>query len=360
MPEPLKNQYSQQYIERLANELKKHFTDFRSEAFIRQVLDKDWPHRELKQRMRHIVNCIHLFLPIDYKQQINVLKKVAPHFGSFTGMLFPDFVEVYGIEYPETSVPALEFFTQYSSSEFAVRPFIVRYPEMMVKQHFVWAHHKNHHVRRLASEGIRPRLPWAMALPDFKRNPSDILPILEKLKSDDSEYVRRSVANNLNDISKDHPKTVLDIAKKWKGQNKETDWIIRHACRGMLKRGDEQTMNIFGFEISKANIANLKVSAQHVKIGGAFSFEFTVKTDSPSEKLKLAYRIDFMKMNGKTSGKVFHLSELELKKAEEINIRKNHSFKNLTTRKHHPGKHALAILINGKELGSVDFELLEP
>jgi 3-methyladenine DNA glycosylase AlkC len=89
---------------------------------------------------------------------------------------------------------------------------------------------QNHDVRRLASEGCRPRLPWAMALPQFRKDPSPALPILEKLKNDESDYVRKSVANNLNEISKDHPQLVLDICERWYGQTANTDWLVKHAC----------------------------------------------------------------------------------------------------------------------------------
>lgn len=357
MAEPLKNQYSTEYIQRLAAEIKKHYPAFELKAFSSLVLNSDWPQYELKQRMRHIVRSIHAHLPFKYHQQIEILKKVAPTFGSFTGMLFPDFVEVYGMDHPDVSIPALELFTQYSSSEFAVRPFTVRYPEKMVDQHLNWAQHENHHVRRLATEGIRPRLPWAMALPNFKKDPAPIIPILEKLKKDKSEYVRKSVANNLNDISKDHPELVLKIAKKWLGQSKETDWIVRHACRGLLKKGDVQAMNLFGFEVSNTEVKDLKLSTYKIKIGGEFSFEFVLKSDQRPEKLKLAYQIDFLKKNGKSAGKVFHLAEVKVENGEEILLKKKHAFKDLTTRQHNPGKHKLSILINGKSAGAVDFEL---
>ena len=141
MPEPLKNQYSEDYIQRLAQSLRQDYPALDTQGFVAHVLDVEWPSKELKQRMRHIVHAIHRFLPVDYAHQLAILQKTAPSFGSFTGMLFPDFVEVYGLEHPELSIPALEYFTQFSSSEFAVRPFIVKYPERMIPQHMAWAVH---------------------------------------------------------------------------------------------------------------------------------------------------------------------------------------------------------------------------
>src|SRR5690606_550673 len=144
-------------------------------------------------------------LPPDYIEAVGVLKKAAPYFTGLEAMIFPDFVETYGLDHWEASMDALELMTRYSSSEYAVRPFIAKDTERMMAQMLEWAHSDSEHVRRLASEGCRPRLPWAMGLTMLKKDPSPILPILETLKQDESLYVRRSVANNLNDISKDHP-----------------------------------------------------------------------------------------------------------------------------------------------------------
>ena len=134
--------------------------------------------------MRHITETLHQFLPNDYPKAINVLKPIAAKCSGFEYMFFQDYVEVYGMDDYETSIPALEHFTKYASSEFAVRPFIIKYPSKMMRQMEKWANSENHHVRRLASEGCRPRLPWAMALAEFKSNPSPILKVIEKLKNE--------------------------------------------------------------------------------------------------------------------------------------------------------------------------------
>ena len=145
-------------------------------------------------------------------------------------MLFPDYVECYGLEHFDSSISALETFTKYSSAEFAVRPFIMRYEQKMMSQMRKWSRSKNHHLRRLSSEGCRPRLPWSMALPAFKQDPTAILTIISALLSDGSEYVRRSVANNLNDISKDHPEIVIEITRQNLGQSDATDKLLKHAA----------------------------------------------------------------------------------------------------------------------------------
>jgi 3-methyladenine DNA glycosylase AlkC len=162
--------------------------------------------------MMHTSESLHIYLPMEYSESVQILMKAALKFSGFQYMFFPGFIELYGLDEYEQSIKALEIFTQHSSSEFAVRPFIKIYSHKMMEQMELWAESENHHVRRLSSEGCRPRLPWAIALPEFKKDPSPVIPILEKLKNDESEYVRRSVANNLNDISKDNSYVEISAA----------------------------------------------------------------------------------------------------------------------------------------------------
>ena len=276
MPEPLKNLYNDQLIRTLCNHLKNQYTDLDAEGFVNHVFDKEWNNKELKERMAHISESFQVFIPYDYAKVLAILKAVSPKFGGFEYMFFPGFVELYGMDHYEDSINALEHFTENSSSEFAVRPFIKQFPNKMMAQMNLWAESTNYHVRRLATEGCRPRLPWAMALPEFKKDPRPILPILEKLKNDDSEYVRRSVANNLNDISKDNPEIVLEIARKWLGSTKETDWVIKHACRSLLKQGQPEIMALFGFaKPDHIEIQNFKVQKQ-AEMGKDVAFSFTL------------------------------------------------------------------------------------
>jgi 3-methyladenine DNA glycosylase AlkC len=156
--------------------------------------------------------------------------------GGLVYIFLPDYIEQYGLEDFESSVKAIENVTRFVSCEFAVRPFILKYGGTMMKKMRTWSLHKSYHVRRLSSEGSRPRLPWAISIPELKKDPSPILPILENLKNDPSEWVRRSVANNLNDIAKDHPGLVIELARKWKGISRETDAIIKHGSRTLLKK----------------------------------------------------------------------------------------------------------------------------
>lgn len=235
MAELLKDTYDKEFIKVLAAEIKQVYTEFDEKIFVKNIFNKEWDKKELKQRIRHISENIKCGLPQDYAKSIAILKPVSLNFTGLKHLVFPDFIEICGINDLKTSIHAMEYFTEGSSSEFPVRHFIIKYEHKMMKQMNTWSKSKNEHIRRLACEGCRPRLPWAVALPKFKKDPKSILPILERLKSDKSEYVRRSVANNLNDISKDNPDVVINIVKEWFGDNNETDRVVKHACRTLLK-----------------------------------------------------------------------------------------------------------------------------
>ncbi|TMV49461.1 DNA alkylation repair protein [Paenibacillus mesophilus] len=358
MAEPLKDIYNDSFMDKLAGKIKAEQPNFPSEAFKKLVFADGWESLALKQRMRRISESLSATLPPDYREALDILMRASVDCRGFEHMFFPDFVELRGLDDPEASVPALAVFTKYSSSEFAVRPFIRKYPDLLRKQLTTWAADPNEHVRRLASEGCRPRLPWAMALNEFKDDPSPVLELLELLKEDSSEYVRRSVANNLNDISKDHPGLVMKTARRWYGRHPHTDWIVRHACRSLLKRCDPETLRFFGFvPAERISVVGLTLSAEEVSIGGAFTAAFRiVNSGDSSSLLRIEYAIDFVKANGSRSRKLFKLSEKEYDPGETP-VRFNHRFEQLTTRKHYPGEHALAIIVNGEQLSGISFTL---
>lgn len=358
MAEPLKNLYTLELAEGLAREIVSVWPKFDSAAFVECVFADSWEELELKGRMARISEMLHRFLPPNYRKSLGVLLKVAPRFEGFQYMFFPDFVEKYGMDEYELSVAALEVLTERFSGEFAVRPFIVRYPKRMMAQMKQWAASKNEHVRRLASEGCRPRLPWAMALPVFKADPRPVLSILEKLKADESEYVRRSVANNLNDISKDNPEVVMEIARSWMGKRERTDRLVKHACRTLLKRGDAEALGLFGYQSPKHVEIDKLVVAKSVNWGGALEFSFALRTsENRIGKLRIEYGIDFMKNNGRLSRTVFKISESDFPLREKQVIR-SHPFKPISTRKYYAGAHGVAIILNGEEVASGTFELL--
>ena len=366
MPEPLKNLFSKSFINELAEVLSETVPGFNKKLFVQKIFDKHWEEKELKQRMRHITLTLREFLPDDFVKSSRIIVDISKNYIqkngeglSFLHMFLPEYIELFGLDHYKESVKAFEQVTKFTSAEFAVRPFIIRYPEKMMEQMLLWSNNKNMFVRRLSSEGCRPRLPWAMALPELKKNPASILPILENLKNDDAETVRKSVANNINDISKDNPEVVLSIIKKWKGKSKNTDWIIKHGARTLLKKGHEHVMHNFGLkQVSKIQISKFKLSSNSINLGDTLSFSFQLlNNESSDHKLRVDYAIYYMKSGGKQSKKVFRLTETTFPKQKTVLITKKQRFIDFTTRKHHTGKHILSVIVNGKEFAKKSFLL---
>ncbi|HAH47581.1 MAG TPA: DNA alkylation repair protein, partial [Planctomycetaceae bacterium] len=244
--------------------------------------------------------------------------------------------------------------------EFAVRPFIVHDQPRMLRQLKLWSASPDLHVRRLASEGSRPRLPWAMALPAFKKNPTPVLPILKRLKADPSEYVRRSVANHLNDISKDHPEIVISLAEQWLAGKPETRWIVKHGCRTLLKQGDPQALALFGYcKPEHLSIRGFQLRPGVISMGEQVAFEFElVSHKTELGHIRMEYAIEFVRQKGAPARKVFKISE-GVYPDRSRQYRSRHSFKPITTRNYYPGTHRLAIIVNGQQLDLAEFELQE-
>ncbi len=378
MAEPFKNMYNKPFFDRFMKDLKLVIPDFDAREFVSQVMDEEWENKELKQRCRHITTVLKKFLPADYKEAIakilellDHVKSARPDFSRIDdkkfgltleyGAILDNYVEQYGLDDYGTSVKAIEKITQFTSCEFVVHPFIIRYPDKMMKQMLVWSKHEHWGVRRLASEGCRPRLPWAMALPDLKKDPAPILPILENLKNDPARFVRLSVANNLNDISKDNPQIVIDLVKRWKGESKEVDWIIKHGCRTLLKQGNPEVMKLFGFDCMGENIRieDFQILTPVVKVGNSLEFSFNLLNGNHRKtKIRLEYGIYYQKANGTLAKKVHKISEKEYAGNSTTQITRRHSFRVVTTRKFHPGLHQVAVVINGNEFEKHDFELI--
>jgi 3-methyladenine DNA glycosylase AlkC len=356
----LKNMYNAEFFEAFTNHFKNVYPTFAKAKFMELLFDSEWQNRELKQRVRHITLCLGAVLPSDYRTALEVIRRVGADLGGkFEYMFFPDFVEVYGLDDFEASSEALSLFTSLCSSEFAVRPFIVKYPEQMMRLLMEWTKSESEHIRRLASEGSRSRLPWGMALRAFKKDPTPVLPILEALKDDESEYVRRSVANNLNDISKDKPALVLEIAQTWFGANKNRDKLVKHALRTLLKKGNTEAMELFGFANPAAvEVSNLQITPKEIAIGTDGCFSFLLKhTAIKTTKLRIEYAVYYVKSNGSRSRKIFQLTEKTFESDKIYTFEKKQHFKNLTTRKHYKGKHELVLVVNGVDKERIDFWL---
>ena len=357
MAERLKDMFfTQDSINKFADAIKQHYPNYKKPEFLQLIFDESFKEKELLDKMRHTTKCLFDTLPKPYKKALDILIKAAPDVKGFEAMSLPDFVSTYGMDEWDLSLPALGHFTKYYSSELAIRPFLAKDPEKGMACMSAWAEDKNPKVRRLASEGCRPRLPWAMALPEFKKDPSPIIPILEKLKNDASEDVRRSVANNLNDISKDNPELALEICEKWHGQSEDTDKIVKHACRSMLKAGNKRALAIFGYsDPSLIGVENLKLDKKALNIGDVLTFSFDLTVEKKSN-VRLEYAVYFAKAKGKVSKKVFKITEKDYESGT-FSISRRQPFQEQTTRKHYPGVHQISIIVNGEEKAKASFDL---
>lgn len=365
MADTLKSMYNETFLRDFGNKVQSAFARFDTDQFVADTMDASWDGLELKARMRQITLMLGKQLPAAFADAINVLFAIDETCVGFPYLFFPDFVEVFGsaeADWP-LAMQALERFTPKSSAEFAVRSFLLRDPERMMRQMAAWSKHENEHVRRLSSEGCRPRLPWGQALPMFKRDPAPILPILEQLKVDPSLYVRKSVANNLNDIAKDHPELVLEIARRWKGVHPHTDWIVRHGCRTLIRKGGPEVLELFGYASSDegaplAASAALSVKPAVLSIGDSceLSYELTLREGEPA-RVRIEYGIDFVKAGGRTSRKLFLLSDKTAPGGASLSGTRRHSWADLTTRRHYPGEHRIVLLVNGIEAAHTMLQL---
>lgn len=364
MPEALKDMiFTPPFYEALSAALGGACPAFDREAFLAQIYDDEWEDRALMARARHTTLVLHAHLPQDFRAALGVLRQIIPAirpFG-FEKLILADYVSVYGLDDWDASLPAFEEFTQQMSAEFAVRPFILKDPERMMAQMLAWARHPNPDVRRLASEGCRPRLPWAIALPPFKADPAPILPILDLLKDDESEMVRRSVANNLNDIAKDNPQVVIEVLGRWREHDTpELRWIMNHALRTLIKKGHPGALALVGYGgETSVTVRNLVIEPDSVPMGGMVTFSFEVESLSQQpQELMIDYILHLVRANGKSGQKVFKLAKKSLGPGEIVQISRKQDFKPITTRRYYPGTHAIEIQINGTVMDRVEFELV--
>jgi 3-methyladenine DNA glycosylase AlkC len=336
------------------------------EKFKVLIFSESFLSMELKERMAHTSNVLHHFLDPCFstaaKQVVSIIEALEAcsiKEKSIEYMFFPLYIEQFGIEDLVCSISAFERITQFTSCEFAVRPFLKRYPQVMLDQMIDWTKHPHASVRRLASEGSRPRLPWAMALPAFKSDPKPLIPILDALKNDEDEVVRRSVANNLNDIAKDNPSFVVSYATDHLGETIATDKLIKHACRTLLKQGNIEILALYGLLSDKLKVDNLRLESDSVEVGSGLTFSFDLANeDETSRTVRIEYAIHYLKKNGSLSPKVFKISERKINGLQPLSFTRKQSFKIITTRTFHVGGHRISIIVNGKTFVNHDFELL--
>lgn len=357
--ELLKNGLSQSAVNRIAGSLHKVDPEFKRKNFTEDCL-KGLDQLELKERVNHIIKVLNHYLPSEFTQTASLLVQLVHHwdFGDpednlrgFAAWPIIDYFSRYGLEHPEESLSALKQLTHLFSAEFAIRAFIIKHPDYCQQQFSLWVKDKSEHVRRLVSEGTRPKLPWGIQLKQYVADPSPNIPLLDTLKADKSLYVRRSVANHLNDIAKDHPDIVIKTCQKWqKLKTKEIDWLIKHATRTLVKQGLPDVFALLGYtQNPEMTIESLELSNNSIKLGHTISFKCNIQSTSEStQHLVLDYALYFVKANGTQQSKVFKIKHITLKPKEKVTLEKSFSFKPITTRKYYAGEHKIELLINGK------------
>lgn len=350
--------FNRTYYKNLAQVLASVYKSFKAEAFVKEVTENFEP-LSLNERMRNTSKVLQKYLPENYISTIGIMKEVIPQLkGGYTNLIFPDFVAQFGQPNFSLSLDALKYFTQFGSSEFAIRTFLKQDLKATLNEMYKWANDENEHVRRLASEGSRSRLPWSFKLDAIIQNPSLTTPILQTLKADDALYVRKSVANHLNDITKDSPEHVLNLIKTWDQSHPHTAWIIKRGCRSLLKQGDKKSMAVFNLTKDvKLAIKKISLNKSLLRLNDVLVFQFDlVSQKKTDQRLMVDYRIHYSKKSGVQLPKVFKLKELVLKPGETIAIKKQQRFQDFTTRKLHTGTHVLEIVINGEVMVKKKFE----
>ncbi len=363
-PSAFKHWFNEELVLRLSNSLKKAYPAFNAKKF--NEVAKKLPAFEMKPRVHLIRDAMWAELPQDYLKALSILLKSA-ELGNLKGFdlwPFTEFIQQHGLDHVEESLNALYVLTSKFTAEFAVRPFLVKHPKKTFSTLKKWTADKNEHIRRWASEGTRPRLPWGMKLHASIVDPTPGLEILEKIKFDDSLYVRKSIANHLNDIAKDHPDLVIETLKAW--QKKVTakdkaklDWITKQALRTLIKQGYPKALEVMGFGgKAEVKLGELKLNKKKFTEKDILTFELEmISKSAKAQTLAIDYIIHYQKAGNKLSPKVFKLKVLELKPKEAFILKKNHSLKPVTTRKHYAGLHKLEIQINGKVLATAEWHL---
>lgn len=358
----IKDIYSPAFYKSFAATAAAEIPGFDKKQFTREIFNDDFAVMEWKQRMQHTTRVFHNFMPANFGKAARIVEKITRRLqeqqptDTLAYVFLADYIAAYGLDDFGNAVKAMEVVTQFITCEFAVRPFLLKHNEAMLQQMLAWSKHNSYKVRRFASEGSRPRLPWGMAIPALKKDPAPILPILENLKNDPSDWVRKSVANNINDIAKDNPAIVLQLAAAWQGISKETDAIIKHGSRTLLKQGHTEILKHYGLDCKNISINGLTIKTPEVAIGDSVAFSFTVANNSKKPRtIRLEYGVYYRKAKGHLARKVFKISEKIYQPGEQAEVHRKQSFKLITTRTFYPGEHQLSVIVNGEEKGMGSF-----
>lgn len=373
MPEPFKNLINPALVRACGEHLQRAWRDFDRRSFERRAL-AGLDALEMKARAMQIADALEATLPPDFDRAAGIIESaLAPAatgdeldfaitdagLAGWIGWPLGEFIARRGQAAPARGLQALHALTQRFTGEFAIRPYLVNHFDLSLRTLARWQHDPSPHVRRLVSEGSRPRLPWGLQIKALIADPTPTLPLLRTLQDDGSEYVRRSVANHLNDIAKDHPGVVADwLDAHLPGATPERRALLRHASRTLVKKGDPRVLTAWGLGQAFKGEAEFSVSPKRVAVGGGVVLSLTLRsTSGKPQTLAIDYVVHHVKANGSTSPKVFKGWQLVLAPRESRMLAKKHSLRPITTRVYHPGEHRVDVQVNGKVIASAAFRL---
>lgn len=375
MAEPFKLLLNDTVVRALAQHLGRvSHGDFDAARFTALALD-GLDALEFKARAAHIAAALEATLPDDFDRSAQWLEAAlgppgegdelagfaCGEAGVAGWIVWPmtEYVARRGLADPARALAALHAMTQRFSAEWALRTFIERHPDVTWPTLLRWTADPSAHVRRLASEGSRPRLPWGLQLKGLIADPTPTLGLLERLQDDPSPYVRRSVANHLNDIAKDHPALIAGwLSSHLPGASDARRALLKHACRTLIKAGDGPVLAAWGLGGGLAGQASLSVSPRRIRLGEAVELTVALQgSGQAAQALVVDYRVHHVKADGRTSPKVFKGWQLQLSPGEQRTLRKRHAVKPITTRVYYPGLHRVEVQVNGQVVAEGVFEL---
>jgi 3-methyladenine DNA glycosylase AlkC len=355
----------------LAQQLRSVMPKFPSKQFI-QHATKDIQKLEFAGRVSQFSRAMRIALPEDVGNALGIIRDsfpiALPDCESTTDgwLQWPvgQYIADHGLAHFDDSMLTMIELTQRFSSEFAVRPFVDNHQKETIAYLSSLTGHSSPHVRRWCSEGIRTRLPWGKKLNKLISDPKPIFPILEALKDDDELYVRRSVANNLNNVAKDHPGLVIARCDKWmpnshtRAGNSQRETVVKQALRSLIKDGDKDALAVLGFGMPEKLICALAPSSTGVSIGGAIDLNATIESNSTkAQSLIVDYVVHYVRKNGTNSGKVFKWKTLDILPGEKLMLKKKQSFKKTSVRQLYLGHHQIELQINGQRMASTEVVL---
>ncbi len=358
MAKPLKDQFGAPVIARIAREIRDAHPAFDRDGFTAAALD-GFDSLELMPRGRHIARALRRFLPEDVEHALAILvaslgprepRREGEGMTVFRHLPHVLFVEEFGLDHFDASMRAQHELTRRFTAEFSIRAFLRKHPDATLRVLRQWASDPDHHVRRLVSEGTRPRLPWAQRLPDFQRDPQPVLALLELLKDDPEIYVRRSVANNLNDIGKDHPQVLLATARRWlESASAARRALVAHALRGLLRQGDDDALHLMGVGRSEhLAVDELAIAPSAARIGDTLRVRCVVRNAGGEPiDVRADLRVHFVKADGTRRPKVFRMASCRLEPGDAQQVAGTVSLRQMSTRTHYPGEHRLEVVLNG-------------